>query len=133
MATIKEMAQSRVAKWTGILTLVSLLSGMIYGYVMWHFNTFVHVSNLENYQTTMTQEIAQQYGELSTRTTLNYLEVIITIKEEQLRQLDDRVDRGDTLTTSEIRRRDALARAIERHKTDRAKLIGLPEGLTSPN
>lgn len=113
----------------GILGIVSAVAGMAYAYVNWHFDTFVYQDNMTRYQTKMTTQLDSIQKDLSDKSTLNYLEIIIILKEKELRELDEKVDSGTVLNSDEQRRQQSIADSIASFKEQRNKIIGLPEGL----
>lgn len=127
----KEDSSSSVslAKIVTILGIISALSGLIYGYVSWHFNTFVYQDKMTQYQTEMKSQLDSMQKELSNKNALNYLEVIIILKENELRELDQKLDSGATLSAEEQRRQQSIIDSISSFKQQRNVLIGLPEGL----
>lgn len=133
MATAHDILTGKIAKITGILSLVSLVSGMIYTFITWHFDTFVHQEKMQAYQESVKKDLSDQHEELSTRATLNYLEIIIILKEADLRRLDEIADElakhGKSLSSADQRRKESLEQTLIMHKARRNTLIGLPEGV----
>lgn len=113
----------------GILGIVSAVAGMAYAYINWHFDTFVYQDNMTQYQQKMTEKLDSMQQDLSDKTAVNYLEIIIILKQNELRELDTKSDAGTVLSADEQRRQQSIAESIASFKEQRNKIIGLPEGL----
>jgi mevalonate kinase len=102
---------------------------MIFGTVTWMFDTFTSTDDFVQNNTVVLAKLDANHKEAMDNMELRYLDIIISLKERDLRELDELVDSGVTLDSEQQRRQNSLERAIEAHRQHRAELIGIPQGL----
>lgn len=129
MAGVKDAFTSTTGKIISVLTIVSALAGMTYATVMWHFDSFISIEDYNIAHTALVQKLDSQHKEAMDHMEFRYLDIIISLKERDLRDLDNLVDNGVVLNSEQQRRRVSLENAIQNHKAHRAELMGIPQGL----
>jgi len=110
--------ETKLSKVSAILGTIATLASMTYGTVTWHFSTFVEK-----------EELSKQNDELTKRITLNYLEIIIILKEQDLQQLEEKLNKNEQLSATEKRRYETLIASLTEFKKQRSALLGLPKGI----
>jgi hypothetical protein len=129
MPGVKDAFTTTTGKIISVLTIVSALAGMIFGTVTWMFDTFTSTDDFVQNNTVVLAKLDANHKEAMDNMELRYLDIIISLKERDLRELDELVDSGVTLDSEQQRRQNSLERAIEAHRQHRAELIGIPQGL----